>query len=187
MQMLLTTEGPAAGLAPVPLASQVLEAEPGGIHDLPAKDSLLAEPLALLSWWQISWLSYGPGRHPGPLLKDVSWHYHGLQQTSAQNRARGLHHRGNDMGRCQADGALVHVWQMLLYSHLIPASSFPRTPYKNISKEQKGKVGEEGTGSKGNSSQQHQENQVGLRPPWMPQENFPPSSYMFSFENKHPS
>lgn len=34
MQMSLTTEGPAAWLAPVPLAAQVLVAEPGGIHDL---------------------------------------------------------------------------------------------------------------------------------------------------------
>lgn len=107
--MLLTTEGPAAGLAPGPLAAQVLEAKPGGTHDLPAKDSHLAEPLALLSWWQISWLSYGPGRNPGPLLKDVSWHQHGLQQTSAQNRARGQHHRGKGLGRGQAGGALVHV------------------------------------------------------------------------------
>lgn len=36
---------------------------------------------------------------------------------------------------------------VLLHSHLLPASSFPRNPEENVSNEQRGKVGEEGIAS----------------------------------------
>lgn len=78
------------------------------------------------------------------------------------------------------------VWRMLLHSHLLPASSLLRNPEKNISSEQRGKVGEEGIPSRGNSGQQQQESHVALEASWRPQGDFPHSSYMSSLENTHP-
>lgn len=136
---------------------------------------------APLSRWQISWLSYGPGRHPAPPPHPLAQRcelaprtQQGLQQTSAQNRARGLHQEGNDLGGSGRGGSSSR----LLPSHLIPASSFPRS--------RKGRRQEEGMTSKSNSSWHHRENHVAPGPPWLPQDDFPHSSYMFSLENKHP-